>query len=268
VFTYGYDLLGNVALLLQDTGAAKAAYGYEPYSLLDEGLARGDRPIAAQNPLNPFRYTGDRLDSGSGGMHVGNGTRRFGPDFKRFWQRDTASPAGNDLALGLHPLWSNRHALAAGNPLNYTDAGGRAVLREGSGGGLVLDPCGCGLPVAVTEADAEAALAWVRALALALAGGPVPPGTTGTTTTPKGGAPRRHPRRARRRRRQRLQAARVRSRGPSRTPRCRRRPGRCRQRPRRRATPTSCIGGSDQRRSPRFRPGRASSGRPEGYQAW
>lgn len=122
--TYGYELHGSVSLLLQDTGNLKASYAYEPYSKEDVGLSRGDRTSDKQNPFNPFRYTGDRLDSGNGGIALDNGTRLFSPDFKRSYQRDSFENAGADARLTAD-LWNaNRYALAGGNPLNFVEVGG------------------------------------------------------------------------------------------------------------------------------------------------
>ncbi|HEU5315291.1 MAG TPA: PA14 domain-containing protein, partial [Chloroflexota bacterium] len=133
-FTYGYDLHGSASLLLQDTGALKATYGYEPYSKEDVGLGRGDRTPDQQNPFNPFRYTSYRIDSGSGGMELGNGTRRFSPDFKRFWQRDALPASSTDKALTSAVTNANRYALAAGNPLNFTESDGHVVAPDDSWG--------------------------------------------------------------------------------------------------------------------------------------
>jgi hypothetical protein len=60
-YTYGRNAHGDVSLLLQETGGAKASYGYRPYGDKDAGLFAGDDDT---NPLNPYRFNERRLDTG------------------------------------------------------------------------------------------------------------------------------------------------------------------------------------------------------------
>lgn len=78
-FSCGTDPHGSASLLLDATGAARAAYGYGPYGDADAALTKGDADPASV--LNPYRYTGKRLDTVSGSMDMG--ARRFGPDIGR-----------------------------------------------------------------------------------------------------------------------------------------------------------------------------------------
>ncbi len=82
-----------MAQLLNESGAATASYGYTPYGAQDDELTRGDTDQT--NPLNPYRYTGKRFDSGSGSLVMGH--RRFGPDTARFLQPDRYNGAFADL---------------------------------------------------------------------------------------------------------------------------------------------------------------------------
>ena len=129
-FTYGYDVHGSVSMLLGDTGSATASYGYRAYGGADSELTKGD--VNADNPLNAYRYSGKRLDSGSGSIDMG--ARRFGPDTARFLQRDFFNGATADLGLALDPLTQNRYALASGNPISFMEWDGHIFLVDGGGG--------------------------------------------------------------------------------------------------------------------------------------
>ena len=102
-----------------------------------------------QAPLNPFRYSARRLDSGTvastgagvpaGGSGYDMGARRYGPDLGGFYQADVFHGSLADLGLSLDPLTQNRYALAAGNPVSYTETDGHA-LRPDGGSGAVYGP--------------------------------------------------------------------------------------------------------------------------------
>lgn len=130
-YTYGYDVHGSVSLLINQSGEATAAYGYRAYGSKDPALTKGD--TSAADPLNPFRYTAKRLDTGSGTLDMG--ARRFGPDTGRFLQADLYHSALADLSLSVSALTQNRYALAAGNPLSFIEWDGHVFVPDGAGGG-------------------------------------------------------------------------------------------------------------------------------------
>jgi RHS repeat-associated protein len=143
-FTFGHDVHGSVSQLISDTGTVRASYGYDAYGGSDapssdpEALTTGDTDNQA--PLNPYRYSGKRLDSGlatGSGSAAGYdmGTRRFGPDTTQFIQQDMFASALGDLGLSLDPLTQNRYALAGGNPISYVETDGHMVIADGGGGG-------------------------------------------------------------------------------------------------------------------------------------
>ena len=143
-YTYGHDVHGSISQLLTDAGTVKASYGYDAYGGTDapagdpQALTKGDTD--SQAPLNPYRYTGKRLDSGqatsaSSGAGYQMGVRRYGPDIGRFLQADIFSVALDDLGLALDPLTQNRYALAGGNPVSFVEFDGHRPLEDGSGGG-------------------------------------------------------------------------------------------------------------------------------------
>jgi RHS repeat-associated protein len=143
-FTYSHDVHGSVSQLIDDTGQVKASYGYDAYGATDappgdpEALTTGDTD--PQAPLNPYRYSGKRMDSGmaTGTGNFGGydmGARRYGPDTTRFIQEDIFNHALGDLGLTLDPLSQNRYALAGGNPVSYVEIDGHMVIADGGGGG-------------------------------------------------------------------------------------------------------------------------------------
>ena len=109
---------GSVSLLLdQTTGAAAASYGYTPYGDGDATLTKGDTDT--RSPINPYRYTARRYDTGAKDLDMG--ARHFGPDTNRFLQQDLLESALGDLGLAADPLTGNRYALAGGNPVSYLE---------------------------------------------------------------------------------------------------------------------------------------------------
>lgn len=145
-YSYGYDPHGSVNQLLTATGTIKASYGYDAYGNQDNAptaandLSIGD--ITPQAPLNPYRYTGKRIDPGTaatssaqpeiGAAGYDMGARRYSPQTTRFLQDDIYSSALSDLALSTDPLTANRYSLAAGNPTSYIETDGHMLKDEGA----------------------------------------------------------------------------------------------------------------------------------------
>jgi RHS repeat-associated protein len=132
-YTFGLNAHGDTSLLLDSTGVAKASYGYDPYGNEDAALSSGDSPLIGTtpssntDPINPFRYTAHRFDTGSGTIDMG--ARRFGPDTARFLQEDSYAAAPADVSLAGDPVNENRYGLAGGNPVNLVDADGHRASR-------------------------------------------------------------------------------------------------------------------------------------------
>ena len=144
-FTYSHDVHGSVSLLLKNGENFRAAYGYRPYGEEDTDLTNGDDNSDA--PLNPYRYTGKRLDSGSQTLDMG--ARRFGPDTTKFLQQDQYLGALSNLGLATDRLTQNRYSLAGGNPIGYMEWDGHRVVADGRGDSVyVWDP-----PVSSTTGD-------------------------------------------------------------------------------------------------------------------
>ncbi|HYP23538.1 MAG TPA: DNRLRE domain-containing protein [Actinomycetota bacterium] len=134
-YNYAYDVHGSVSMLLKEAGGARASYGYTAYGKSDAAVSANDENAKA--PLNPFRFTADRFDSGSGSIDMG--ARRFGPDVGRFLQFDVFAGSLSDLSLSIDPLTQNRYSFAGGNPISFVEFDGHMVIADG-GGGAASDP--------------------------------------------------------------------------------------------------------------------------------
>jgi RHS repeat-associated protein len=157
-YTYGYDVHGSVSLLLDETtGNAAASYGYTPYGDRDDTLTKGDTDT--RSPINPYRYTAKRYDTGAKTLDMG--ARRFGPDVGRFLQQDQLESALGDLGLAADPLTGNRYALAGGNPVSYVEWDGHMIIDGGgtasSGGGSATSSAPPPAPTSSPSAGAYAA---------------------------------------------------------------------------------------------------------------
>jgi RHS repeat-associated protein len=136
-YTYVSDAHGSVTHLLKSDGEVQASYGYDPYGGEDEKLTKeikqGSNSLItpATDPLNPYRYTSMREDSGSGSIDMG--ARRFAPDTARFMSSDFYGGALADVGLATDPLTQNRYAFAGGNPMSYVETDGHAFINEGAG---------------------------------------------------------------------------------------------------------------------------------------
>ena len=119
--------------------------GYSAYGNTNTALTK----TAAGVPtgLNSYRYTGKRLDIASNTLDMG--ARRFNRSTSRFLQYDYYDGALANLGLSLHPLSSNRYALAGGNPVNYVEADGHMLLPDDIGGVSPAD-----LPTQTVPSDA------------------------------------------------------------------------------------------------------------------
>jgi RHS repeat-associated protein len=134
-FTYAYDTHGSVSALVKQggNGEVHASYGYGPYGSPDLDLTKVDDPD--DDPLNPYRYSGRRLDPGSDSYDMG--ARRYAADPGRFLQQDLFMGALSDLGLALDPLTQNRYSFAGGNPISFAEWDGHMFANDSHGGGTV-----------------------------------------------------------------------------------------------------------------------------------
>jgi RHS repeat-associated protein len=135
-YLYGYDPHNNVSQLLGEAGSVRASYGYTVYGEHDGDetaeLKLTGNPGSDESqftdelsPLNPYRYSDKRYDSGSEQLDMG--ARRYGPDVGQFLQEDVFKDALGELGLSTDPLTQNRYSLAAGNPVSFIEADGHVV---------------------------------------------------------------------------------------------------------------------------------------------
>ena len=142
-FTYGNDVHGSPSQLLDEDGKVEASYGYDAYGNAQDD--QGSESLTTkdtddQAPLNPYRFSGKRLDSGTAGTDsnatsMNMGARRYGLDTGRFMQEDMFQSSLGDLGLSTDPLTQNRYALAGGNPVSNIEIDGHMALADGGGGG-------------------------------------------------------------------------------------------------------------------------------------
>jgi RHS repeat-associated protein len=129
-FTYGYDVHGSVSQLVDPNGNTTASYGYAPYGQTDTTLSQGENTDQT-NPINPFRYSAKRTDTGSGSLDMG--VRRFGPSTAHFLTPDFFYGSLANLSLSTDPLTDNRYDLAGGNPISFAEWDGHMALQDGYG---------------------------------------------------------------------------------------------------------------------------------------
>jgi RHS repeat-associated protein len=142
-FSYSHDVHGSVSQLISDAGSVRASYGYDAYGGPEapdsdtQSLTTGDPDN--QTPLNPFRFSAKRMDSGtatspSGTTTLDMGARRFGPNTGRFQQPDVYFGALANLGLSTDPLTQNRYSLAGTNPVSFVEIDGHVAIADGGGG--------------------------------------------------------------------------------------------------------------------------------------
>lgn len=129
-YIYSYDVHGSVSLLsIAGTGNAAVSYGYDAYGEKDADLTKIDTDDS--NPLNPYRYSAKRFDSGSKTLDMG--MRRFDSAVTRFLTPDLYLGALDNLSLSTDQITSNRYALAGGNPVTFEEWDGHVAFAEGGG---------------------------------------------------------------------------------------------------------------------------------------
>jgi RHS repeat-associated protein len=158
---YGYDTRGNVELITDPSGNARATYGYTAYGQPDADLMTGmDKPDPGdpdKDAYNTFRFQAKQLDPATGNYDMG--ARDYDPGLNRFLSRDMFAGALADLSLAVDAFTMNRYAFAGGNPLSLIEFGGHFGWSDL--GHAVLDVVGL-VPV-VGEAADLANAAWYSA---------------------------------------------------------------------------------------------------------
>jgi RHS repeat-associated protein len=114
--TVSYDLSdgqNNVRLLTDANGAITDSYRYDAF---------GTALSSQGTTVNPYRYTGQQLDSLTGLYDLR--ARYYDPTSGRFLSRDTAGIDVNN------PVEVNRYTYVTDNPINFADPSGNAEIEE------------------------------------------------------------------------------------------------------------------------------------------
>ena len=158
---YGYTARGDVEVLTNESGNARATYGYQAFGTPDTKLMTGvDKPDPAnpdKEPYNTYRFNAKRLDPATGDYDMG--ARDYDPGLNRFLTRDMYAGALSDMSLTTDPFTMNRYAFAGGNPLTRVEYDGH--FSWSSLGHIALDVVGM-VPVVGEVADLANA-AWYAA---------------------------------------------------------------------------------------------------------
>jgi len=109
---YLYDGQNNVRLLTDANGAITDSYRYDAF---------GTALSSQGTTINPYRYTGQQLDSLTGLYDLR--ARYYDPTSGRFLSRDTASL---DFS---NPVELNRYTYVADNPINFADPSGQFLVE-------------------------------------------------------------------------------------------------------------------------------------------
>lgn len=117
---YHHDAHGSVRSLTDSTGAVTDIYQYDGYGRIMSAIG---------STINPYRYSGERLDTGLGLYHLR--ARHYNPQLGRFMSRD---PLGGRPRV---PVSLHRYLYANADPVNNTDPTGLFTLPEISLGQLI-----------------------------------------------------------------------------------------------------------------------------------
>ncbi len=125
-WSYVYDPLGSVELLLDQANTVMAAYGYTAYGDTNTTLTKSAAGFTPNTNL--YRYTGKRWDPAARDYDMG--ARTYMPAVGRWFQQDAYADALDNLALSTDPLTQNRYAFTAANPVNYIEIDGHMPARD------------------------------------------------------------------------------------------------------------------------------------------
>ncbi len=126
-----------MSLLLDQSSAVKASYGYTAYGSANTAISK---TASGFTDTNPYRYEAKRLDPGSDSYDMG--ARRYSPGTGRWLQQDVYYGAFDNLGLAQGPLNSNRYLFTGANPITYIELDGHVLAagyESGTAGRLTLD---------------------------------------------------------------------------------------------------------------------------------
>jgi RHS repeat-associated protein len=114
-YFYLHDRLGSVRLVIDDQGAVKNTYTYEPFGQM---LASE----CTENVSNPFKFTGQYFDSEIEEYYLR--ARQYNPHIARFTSRD---PVKGSFKV---PLTLRQYLYCINNPVNRIDPAGELSLTD------------------------------------------------------------------------------------------------------------------------------------------
>jgi RHS repeat-associated protein len=134
---YKTDALGSVIALVDDTGAVKTTYTYDPF---------GNVTVSGEASDNPFQYTGRENDET--GLYYYR-ARYYSPELQRFISEDPILKPGNpEISFSLpfliiYPPILNAYNYTVNSPVNFTDPEGKclyvaAVIAGAAVPGLIV----------------------------------------------------------------------------------------------------------------------------------
>jgi RHS repeat-associated protein len=121
---YHYDGLGSVILLTDIKGRPETGYLYDAWG----------NSILPASPTNPFRFTGQALDSATGLYYLR--ARYYDPSVGGFLNKD---PLPGFIA---QPKDRNRYRYSLGNPIRFTDPSGLSAIESTNQTASILSVCG------------------------------------------------------------------------------------------------------------------------------
>ncbi|MGD0273234.1 MAG: DUF6531 domain-containing protein [Gaiellaceae bacterium] len=120
-YTFHTDALGSVVELSDSRGKLVESYRYTPFG---EAYGPGRSDEAAGDSLNPVRFTGQYLDSGSGLYDLR--AREYDPELGRFFEVDPQEAGADGVYLGAYLYADDR-------PTVMTDPSGDKAVSTTSG---------------------------------------------------------------------------------------------------------------------------------------
>lgn len=140
---YGYKSHIDVETLTDESGDAKATYGYTAYGQNDDteftGVGKPGTSDPTKQEYNPYRCNSKRWDAQTGTYVMG--FRDYNPGLNRFTSQDMYNGALADMGLGTDPCTSNRYAFTGGDPTSLVKLEGHAPCAGG-----IVDVCGAHVP--------------------------------------------------------------------------------------------------------------------------
>ncbi|NUT33989.1 MAG: DNRLRE domain-containing protein [Hamadaea sp.] len=130
-WSHSLDPHGSVEAITGASGATGATYGYTAYGSDDESMTIGDGLTGgwySSEPLNTYRYNGQKLDWTSGTYDMGS--RDYFPSINRFLTADSSASGVGGQSLAAGASTANLYGFAGANPINFVDPSGHNPVSD------------------------------------------------------------------------------------------------------------------------------------------